>query len=51
MPYQQITLEERSRLADLRGLRLSIAAIARLLGRHRSTIPGAPTQSEPAGPV
>jgi IS30 family transposase len=38
MPYHQITLEERSRLADLRGLRLSVADIARLLGRHRSTI-------------
>ena len=38
MPYRQITLEERYQLAQLRWLRLSVAEIARRLGRHRSTI-------------
>jgi IS30 family transposase len=38
MPYQQITLEERSVISRLRGLRCSVAEIARHLGRHRSTI-------------
>ena len=38
MPYQQITLEERSYLSDLRALQVPVATIARLLGRHRSTI-------------
>lgn len=38
MPYQQITLEERYQLAQLRALGLRPAAIARRLGRHRSTI-------------
>jgi IS30 family transposase len=38
MPYQQITQEERYQLSQLRCRPLSIAAIARLLGRHRSTI-------------
>lgn len=38
MPYQQITLEERSDISRLRGLRCSVAEIARYLGRHRSTI-------------
>ena len=38
MPYQQITLDERYQVAQLRGLRLSVAEIARRLGRHRSTI-------------
>lgn len=38
MPYQQITLEERYQLAQLRALALRPAAIARRLRRHRSTI-------------
>lgn len=38
MPYQQITLEERSEISRLRGLRYSVAAIAQCLGRHRSSI-------------
>jgi transposase, IS30 family len=38
MPYQQITLDERAEISRLRGLRCSVAEIARLLGRHRSTI-------------
>ena len=38
MPYHQITQDERYRLSQLRCRSLSIAAIARLLGRHRSTI-------------
>jgi IS30 family transposase len=38
MPYQQITLDERSEISRLRGLRYSVAQIARYLGRHRSSI-------------
>jgi len=38
MPYQQITHQERYQLGQFLCLRLSLAAIARLLGRHRSTI-------------
>lgn len=38
MNYSQITLEERYRLYALRGAETSQAAIARELGRHRSTI-------------
>ena len=40
MPYHQITPAERYTLATLRKQvpRLSNAAIARLMGRHRSTI-------------
>ena len=38
MKYQQLNAEERSVLAALRTLGLSPAAIARQLGRHRSTI-------------
>lgn len=38
MPYCQITQDERYQLSQLRCYRLSVAAIARLLGRHRSTI-------------
>lgn len=38
MPYQQITLDERSDISRLRGLGCSLAEIARRLGRHRSTI-------------
>jgi IS30 family transposase len=38
MTYRQITLEERYHLGVLRQLGLSGAAIARILGRHRSTI-------------
>jgi IS30 family transposase len=38
MPYQQITQDERYQLAQLRCRPLSVAAIAGLLGRHRSTI-------------
>jgi IS30 family transposase len=38
MPYQQITHEERYQLGQLLCARLSVAAMARLLGRHRSTI-------------
>jgi IS30 family transposase len=38
MPYQQITYKERYQLSQLLCWRLSIAAIARILGRHRSTI-------------
>lgn len=38
MPYQQITFDERSEISRLRGLRYSVARIARYLGRHRSSI-------------
>jgi IS30 family transposase len=38
MPYRQITQEERYQLSRLMCYELSVAAIARLLGRHRSTI-------------
>jgi IS30 family transposase len=38
MTYHQVTLEERYALAVLRQQGLSAAAIARALGRHRSTI-------------
>jgi len=38
MPYRQITQDERYRLSQLLCLPLSLAAIARLLGRHRSSI-------------
>ena len=38
MTYQQITYEERYTLGLLRRQGLSLAAIARALGRHRSTI-------------
>jgi IS30 family transposase len=38
MTYRQITVEERYRLGLLRQLGLSTATIARMLGRHRSTI-------------
>jgi IS30 family transposase len=38
MPYQQITYEESYQLSQLLCWRLSIAAIARSLGRHRSTV-------------
>jgi IS30 family transposase len=38
MPYQQITYQERYQLSQLLCWRLSIAAIARILGRHRSTL-------------
>lgn len=38
MPYQQITFDERSEISRLRGLRYSVAQIAQLLGRHRSTV-------------
>jgi IS30 family transposase len=38
MPYRQITQDERYQLSQLRCYALSVAAIARLLGRHRSTI-------------
>lgn len=38
MPYRQITQDERYQLSQLRCYRLSVAAIARLLKRHRSTI-------------
>jgi len=38
MTYHQITLEERYHLQALRGVAPSLAAIARVLGRHRSTI-------------
>jgi IS30 family transposase len=38
MTYHQITLEERYHLQALRGVAPSLAAIARALGRHRSTI-------------
>lgn len=38
MPHCQITQDERYQLSQLLGYRLSVAAIARFLGRHRSTI-------------
>lgn len=38
MKYHQLTYEERYLIARLRVQRLSIPAIARVLGRHRSTI-------------
>jgi IS30 family transposase len=38
MPYHQITQDERYQLCQLLCLRLSLAEIARRLGRHRSTI-------------
>jgi len=38
MRYRQITFEERYTLSLLRRLGLAPAAIARILGRHRSTI-------------
>ena len=38
MTYHQITLEERYQLADLRAVGIRPGAIARELGRHRSTI-------------
>ena len=38
MTYRQITFEERYTLGLLRRRGLSPAAIARILGRHRSTI-------------
>ncbi len=38
MSYEQLTSEERHQLAVLRGQGLSRAAIAKVLGRHRSTI-------------
>lgn len=38
MPYCQLTQDERYRLSQLLCYRVSIAAIARVLGRHRSTI-------------
>jgi IS30 family transposase len=38
MPYRQITQEERYQLSQWTCYELSVAAIARLLGRHRSTI-------------
>jgi IS30 family transposase len=38
MTYRQITLPERYRMQVLRGLGLGFAAIAREMGRHRSTI-------------
>jgi transposase, IS30 family len=38
MPYRQITQEERYQLSQLMCYELPVAAMARLLGRHRSTI-------------
>ncbi|WP_406566434.1 helix-turn-helix domain-containing protein [Aestuariirhabdus haliotis] len=38
MKYRQITSEERYTFSALRKERLPIAKIARILGRHRSTI-------------
>jgi IS30 family transposase len=38
MPYHQITQDERYQLSQLLGLPLSLAEVARRLGRHRSTI-------------
>jgi len=38
MPYRQITQDERYQIAVMRGGRAAVAAIARALGRHRSTI-------------
>ena len=38
MKYRQITFEERYSLSLLRRRGLTAAAIARILGRHRSTI-------------
>ncbi|KAB0566175.1 helix-turn-helix domain-containing protein [Brucella pituitosa] len=36
--YSQITLAERRRLFELKQLKLPLGDIARLMGRHRSTI-------------
>jgi len=38
MPYRQITQDERYQIAVMRGGRASVAAIARALGRHRSSV-------------
>jgi IS30 family transposase len=38
MPYRQITQEERYQLSQLMCYELPVAALARLLGRNRSTI-------------
>jgi transposase, IS30 family len=38
MPYRQITQDERYQIAVMRGGRASMTAIARALGRHRSSI-------------
>lgn len=36
--YTQITLSERRRLFELKQLKVPLGDIARLMGRHRSTI-------------
>nr|WP_079212739.1 helix-turn-helix domain-containing protein [Brucella pituitosa] len=36
--YSQITLAERRRLFELKQLKLPLGDIARLMGRHRSTM-------------